>query len=149
MPNTPPITNAKTPWHFWLISIFGLLWNTMGATDYFMTQTRNQSYMSNFTPEQLAFFYGFPSWVAAAWAIAVWGGVLGALFLLAKKKIAEWILLASWLAVIVTFVHNYGFSDGMQFMGDPVSLSFTVAVFLIALGLYLYTKTMSRRGVLR
>ena len=70
---------SRTAWYFWLIGIVALLWNAMGAMDYLMTQTRNDAYMSAFTPEQLAFFYGFPSWVIASWAIGVWGGVLGLL----------------------------------------------------------------------
>lgn len=149
MPESHINTNVKTPWHLWLVGILGLLWSAMGAMDYFMTQTKNESYMSNFTPEQLAFFYGFPSWVVASWAIAVWGGVLGTLLLLSKKKIAVWVLLASLLAMIITAIHNFGFSDGMQAMGDPFSLTFTAVIFLVALGLYLYAKAMARQGVLR
>ena len=141
--------NVKTPWHLWLVGILGLLWSAMGAMDYFMTQTKNESYMSNFTPEQLAFFYSFPSWVVAAWAIAVWGGVIGTLLLLARKSLAVWILLASLLAMIITAIHNFGLSNGMEVMGEPFTLIFTAVIFLVALGLYLYAKAMSGRGVLR
>ena len=55
MPDAQLNTHVKTPWHLWLVGILGLLWSTMGATDYFMTQTGNEAYLSNFTPEQLAF----------------------------------------------------------------------------------------------
>jgi len=34
------------PWHLWLVGIMGLLWDSMGAFDYLMTQTQNESYMS-------------------------------------------------------------------------------------------------------
>ena len=37
----------------------------MGAFDYVMTETRNEAYMAEFTPEQLEFFYGFPAWMIA------------------------------------------------------------------------------------
>ena len=61
-------TATKTPWHLWVIGIIALLWNSVGAMDYYMTQTRNEDYMSQFTPEQLAYFYGFASWqIAVAW----------------------------------------------------------------------------------
>lgn len=148
MPDAHINTNVKTPWHLWLVGVLGLAWSAMGAMDYVMTQTRNEAYMSNFTLEQLAFFYGFPSWVVAAWAIAVWGGVIGTLLLLLRKRIAVWILLASLLAMVITAIHNFGLSNGMEVMGDPFSLIFTVAIFLVALGLYIYAKAMSRRGVL-
>ena len=50
---------AYTPWHLWVVGVVGLLWSAMGALDYVMTQTKNKSYMSNFTPEQLEFFMDF------------------------------------------------------------------------------------------
>ena len=45
--------------------------------------------MNMFTPEQLEFFYSFPSWSVALWAIAVWGGLLGCYSLIAKKQISS------------------------------------------------------------
>ena len=42
--------------------------------------------MGQFSPEQLEFFYGFPTWLVAFWAIAVWGGVLGVVLLLIAQK---------------------------------------------------------------
>ena len=58
-----------TPKHLWVIGIIALLWNAMGAVDYVLTQTRNEGYMAKFTPEQLDFFYAFPAWLVAFWAV--------------------------------------------------------------------------------
>jgi len=138
----------KTPWHLWLIGVVGFLWSSMGAMDYVMTQTKNESYMSAFTPEQLSFFYGLPSWVVAAWAIAVWGGVVGSIFLLLRKGIAVWIFLASLVGILITSFQNYVLSNGFEVIGDTFSLVFTAIIFVVALGLYLYSRTMQRRGVL-
>ena len=71
--------DGGTPKHLWIIGVLALLWNAMGAFDYLMTQTENEGYMSNFSPEQLEFFYGFPAWLVAFWALAVWGGVLSSI----------------------------------------------------------------------
>ena len=139
---------SRTAWHFWLIGIVALLWNAMGAMDYLMTQTRNDAYMSAFTPEQLAFFYGFPSWVIASWAIGVWGGVLGSLSLLLRRQAAVWAFLASLIGMVVTAFQNYVLSNGMEVVGDAFSLSFTGAIFLIALGLLLYAYALRKRGLL-
>lgn len=140
-------TTRRTPWHLWLVGVLGLLWNSVGAYDYLMTQTRNESYMSQFTPEQLEYFYGFPSWVVAFWAVAVWGGVLGALLLLLRKRLSVPVLLVSFLAVIVTSIHNFLLSNGLEIMGG-VGAGFSALIFVVALGLWLYARAMARREVL-
>lgn len=141
--------SVKTPWHLWVIGIVGFLWSAMGAMDYVMTKLRIEDYMAAFTPEQLEFFYGFPVWVDAAWAIAVWGGVVGTILLLLRMRAAVWVLLASLLAMVATAIHNYGLSNGMEVMGDTFSLVFTAIIFLVSLGLYLYSKAMDTKGVLK
>ncbi len=120
----------------------------MGALDYVMTETKNETYMSGFTQEQLAFFYGLPAWVVAAWAIGVWGAVVGALLLLARRRLAVGVFLASLMGVIVTTFHNYVLSNGMDVSGDLFSLGFAAVIFLVALGLFLYARAMRRRGIL-
>jgi hypothetical protein len=139
---------GRTPWHLWVIGVLAVLWNSMGAFDYLMTETRNEGYMGSFTPEQLDFFYGFPVWVVAFWAIAVWGGVLGAVLLLLRKKLAAGVLLVSFLSMVVTTIHNFALSNGFQVMGEPFDLAFSAVIFLFALLLYLYAKAMKNRGVL-
>ncbi|MDH3646571.1 MAG: hypothetical protein OER80_07340 [Gammaproteobacteria bacterium] len=141
-------TRASTPRHLWVIGIVAFLWSLMGAMDYVMTQTRNEAYMANFTPEQLSFFYGLPSLIVASWAIAVWGGLLGVILLLLRKSLAVWVLLASFVAMVITAIHNYGLSNGMEVVGDPFSLGFTALIFVVSLALFLYARTMQKRGVL-
>ncbi len=87
--------NTKVPRHLWIVGVLSLLWNAVGAFDYSASQLRIESYMSQFTPEQLAYFYGFPAWAVAAWAIAVWGALLGSLCLLLRKAWAVWLFGAS------------------------------------------------------
>ena len=88
MTQSRPGPTSRTPRHLWVIGIVALLWNAIGAFDYLMTQTKNAAYLSGFPPEQLAFFYGLPAWVVAAWALAVWGGVLGSVLLLLRRRLA-------------------------------------------------------------
>jgi len=148
MTESPANRTVRTPRHLWVIGVIALLWNAMGAFDYVMTETRNTAYMSGFTPEQLAFFYGIPAWVVAAWAIAVWGGVLGALLLLLRRRLAVWVFLISFVGLIITTFRNYVLSNGLEIFGDAASRGFTAVIFVIALGLLLYARAMSKRGVL-
>jgi hypothetical protein len=131
-----------------VIGGIALLWNAMGAMDYIMTQTKNEAYLKRFTAEQLAFFYSIPAWVVSAWAIGVWGGVLGSLLLLLRRRFAAWVFLASLVGMVVTTFRNYVLSNGMDVMGDAFSLGFTAFIFLFALGLFLYARAMNKRGLL-
>jgi hypothetical protein len=139
---------SKAPWHLWAVGIVGLLWSAMGGMDYIMTQTRNESYLAKFTPEQLDYFFGFPTWVVAAWALAVWCGVAGAVVLLLRKRIAEQVFLVSLISMVITTIYNYGMSDGFEVMGGVGPFMFTVAIFLAALGLWYYARSMRLRGVI-
>jgi len=139
---------ARAPWHLWVVGIAALLWNAVGALDYVMTQTRNAQYMAAFTAEQLAFFYGLPAWTVAAWAIAVWGGVLGSLLLLLRKSLAVWIFLASLAGVVLTTIQNYVLSNGMEIMGGPGAAVFAAVIFVVAVALYVYARAMAARRVL-
>ena len=140
-------TPRRTPWHLWVVGIAGLLWNAFGAFDYLMTQTENEAYMGQFTPEQLEYFYGLPTWVVAFWAVAVWGGVLGTVLLLLRKRLAAPILLVSLLAMVVTSIHNFLLSEGLEVMG-MVGVIFSAVIFVVALGLWLYARAMAEREIL-
>jgi hypothetical protein len=141
-------SNARTPWHLWAVGIFAFLWSGMGAFDYLMTQTQNEGYMGQFTPEQLEFFYGFPAWLVAFWALAVWGGVLGAILLLLRKKLAVPVFLVSFLSMVVTTIRNYGFANGYEVMGGAGPMVFSVLIFAFALFFYLYARAMRNKGIL-
>ena len=120
----------------------------MGVFDFLMTGTKNDMYMGNFTQEQLDYFYDFPMWAIVLWAIAVWGGLLGSVALLLRKKIAFPIFAASLAAMVGTAIYNFVLSNGLEIMGTAGAI-FTVIIFAISLLLVVYSKAMVRRGVLR
>ena len=141
---------VKTPWHIWVVGVVALLWSAGSAFDYVMTQTRNPDYMAQFTPEQLAFFYSFPKWMVAAWAIGVWSAVLGAVLLLLRTRWAETML---WLALVsaattAVFMLALAKPSLIQIVG-PVGAAFSVVIIIIAALLVYYARRMRARGVLR
>ncbi|MBN8803989.1 MAG: hypothetical protein J0H81_02595, partial [Sphingopyxis terrae] len=77
---------VKTPWHLWVVGAVSLVWNAFGAMDYVMTKIQNPDYLAAFTPEQQAWFTGFPVWANAGWALGVWGSVIGSLLLLVRSR---------------------------------------------------------------
>jgi hypothetical protein len=141
-------TTGKVPVHLWIIGILSLLWNALGAFDYSATQLRLDFYMSQFTEEQLAYFYGFPAWVDACWAVAVWGSLLGSLALLLRKALAAWLFGVAILGLAGSSVYNFFLTDDAAVMGEGATI-FTAVIWVIALALYFYAVTMARRRLLQ
>ncbi len=141
--------SVKTPWHVWVVGAVSLLWNLVGATDFVMTQTRNKAYMSGFTPEQLSFYYGFPVWAVTAWGIAVWGGVLGSLLLLLRRRQAVHLFLSSAICMGLTDIYSYGLAGGFKVMGGATAVAFSAVIFVIGVLLLAYARSMCKRVVLR
>ena len=138
----------KAPLHLWVIGILAVLWNAVGAFDYTATQMQLEFYMSQFTAEQLEYFYGFPAWVDACWAVGVWGSLLGSLALLLRKALAAWLFGLAILGLAGSSFYNFVLSDGMAAMGDGAA-TFTAIIWVIALLLYFYAVAMAKRRVLQ
>ncbi len=145
----PTSPSTKAPWHLWVVGAASLVWNSFGAMDFMMTETRNPAYLKALTPAQLDFFLGFPAWVVTTWGIAVWGGVLGSLLLLLRRRQAFHLFLASALCIILTDLHNLVLSDGMKVMGGAGQLVFAAVILAVGALLVVYARGSTQRGVLR
>ncbi|MFV0276056.1 MAG: hypothetical protein ACK5HY_02580 [Parahaliea sp.] len=146
------LANARrvvTPWHLWLVGVLALLWNVAGALDFVMTQTRDARYLANFSQQQLDHVYSLPTWVVVFWGIAVGTGVLGALLLLLRRRLAPTVFFVSLLALLAVYVRNYLFDNALEVMGDALSLWFSAAIVVVAIFLFFYAGIMNSRGVLR
>jgi hypothetical protein len=139
--------SQKTPIHLWIVGLLAVLWNLVGAFDYAATQLQLESYMSQFTAEQLEYFYGFPTWVITAWAVAVWGSLLGSLSLLIRKSWAIWLFAAAVAGLAVTTIYNFVLTNGAEVMGEAGTI-FTAVIWVIALLLLFYARAMDKKGVL-
>ena len=139
----------RTPWHLWVVGVVALLWNAMGCLDYTMTQMQGDAWLANMDPTelQMAYFHAMPAWTDAAWAILVWGGVLGAILLLLRRKLAVPVFVASFLGWAAGAVYTFGLSNGMEAMGPwwpMLVVKGGVAAFFVW-----YAWTMGKKGVLR
>jgi hypothetical protein len=144
-----PDAHEKAPIWFWILAVIGLLWFAMGAFDYSATQLQLDFYMSAFTEEQLAYFYGIPAWYVATWAISVWGAVAGAVLLLMRKKAASLMFLISLISFVIGAIYSYGFTNAMEIMGGIGPVIFSAVIFLSILGYFWLARSASASGILR
>ena len=136
------------PWHLWVIGSIGGLWSSMGVLSFMLTQMNVEAVMSQFPPQQRAYFESFPLWTVAFWAIGVFGGVIGCLLLLLKNRLAFPVLLASLIGAIGCNLGGLFLLGGMEVMRETGGLGLTVFPVLFAAVLAYYARAMSKKGVL-
>lgn len=140
---------ARTPAHLWIVGVVSLLWNSFGAFDYVMSQTENEAYLAQFTDEQLAYFAGFPAWTDAFWALGVWGAVLGSLLLLLRSRHSVIAFAVSLVGLFGSTIYMFGMTTPPPSMMTTGIIAMNVAIWAIAIGLLIYARTLTARGLLR
>lgn len=121
-------------WSFWLIAAIALIWNVMGAANYFVQL--NPDMVDAYRASEQQIISGRPAWATAGFAIAVFGGALGGLMLLLRRSAAFYLFIASLLGVVVTMAHTLGiFGPAIEFdAGEIVGiiiLPLALAAFLV------------------
>lgn len=134
------------PKWFMPVAVVALLWNLMGCAAYLMDVMLTPEAVAAMPPDQQALYAARPVWAVAAYAFAVWGGALGCVGLLVRKRWAAPAFLASLLGLIV--------QDAALFGMSPVPLSATIyalqgMVLVIAVLLLMLANRASRDGWLQ
>jgi hypothetical protein len=74
---------------FWVIIGLALVWNLIGVINYLGQVLMTDEVLKSLPKEQQLMYQDVPSWVTAAFAVAVFSGTVGAIFLLLKKKVSS------------------------------------------------------------
>ena len=142
-------TTPGRPWHLWLVGILGGLWSLIGVVSFMLTQMNVEAVMSQFPPQQRAYFESFPLWAIAFWALGVFGGVVGCLLLLLKHRLAFHVLVASAIGAIVSNLGGVFLLGGLEVMRDTGGLGFTAVPIVLGVVMAYYAWAMRKKGVLR
>ncbi len=131
-------------WSFWVIGAVTLIWNIMGAINFFVQM--NVDMVAAMPETHRAIIEVRPAWATGAFAIAVFGGALGCLLLLLRKSAAYYLFITSLLGVIVTMTHTLGvdIDFGLGEILGIILMPLAVAAFLIW-----YSKWAQSKGWIR
>ena len=135
---------AKVHWSFWLVGAIALIWNALGVVNYFAQM--NPDVLAQYRETERLLVEGRPAWATAGFALAVFGGAIGALLLLLRKKVAIYLFIASLVGTIIAVGHSltvdadFGTGEIVGIIGMPIAL----AAFLIW-----YARTAEGNGWLR
>ena len=138
-------SGARVPAWFWIVAGLALLFEAFGC---FMYLVQVNADHASLPLDQRAMWDATPTWMVAAYAIAVWVGVVGALLLLLRRKLAVPILLVSLVAVVVQFSGLFLVPQLRQTVPDTA----LVAPIVLIVSCYLifqFARLANKRGWLR
>jgi len=141
--NEAPATEA--PRWFSIISVISLIWNLFGLGVFVMGMAvlNNQEALekAGLNQQQIDVTLSTPTWVNAAFGVAVIFGVLGCIALVRKRKLAIPLLTISLVGVLAQNAYVYFLSDTVEIMGVGASpLVIAVAIALVPIAVFSGTR---------
>ncbi len=119
---------VRIHWSFWIIGILALIWNAMGAMNYLMQA--NPQALANYPDAARALVESRPAWATGAFAVSVFGGLLGGLLLLFRRSVATYLFVVSFFGAIVTNIHTFRVGASVEIWIGSL-LAIVVAAFLV------------------
>ena len=136
------------PRWFWICAGLGLTWNLFGVAQFLGTALATQEglMMGGMTEAQAELYFGLPVWMNAAFAIGVFGGLLGSALLLLRRKQAVPVLAVSLAAYIVLYIGDI--TEGVFAIMGSEQVIILTSVVLIAAGLLWLARKFERQSAL-
>jgi Co/Zn/Cd efflux system component len=134
----------NTPTWFKVVAVLALLWNLLGCFAFFSDLRLSPEDLAKLPEAQQALYDARPGWAVAATAIAVFGGALGSIGLLLRKKWALPVFVLSLLGILVQDVSLFVLADGATLAG-PIAVVMQAVVLAVGIGLI----QLSRKGIAR
>jgi hypothetical protein len=120
----------------------GVVWNGFAVLAYWLMATHDAQTMAQTSPEMVRALAEAPSWVIAAWGLAVVAALAGSLLLVLRRKLAVPAFVASLAGLVVLTIY--------QIASDmPMSLLQVVMIWLVALFLLRFSSSEAGKGLLR
>lgn len=141
MTNTEEV---KPPRWFWIVSVLALLWNLMGVGAYLQQAFMSIEDLEMLTQEQRLLYESQPAWVTGAFAIAVWGGALGCIALLLRKKWAHPVLLISLVGIVAQMSYVFFMSNSFEVYG-PGSAIMPIMIIIIGVALVFFARSATHK----
>lgn len=132
------ISTQKPPIWFWIITIVALIWNILGVGAYFAQIGMTAEMMAELPQDMQDLYANLPSWYMIAYAVAVFGGALGCIALLLRKKWAYYLLLISAIAAVIQMSY-------LAF-GIKMANAMTPMIIIVSIGLVWFSKYATKKG---
>ena len=125
------MSTSHPPKWFKAVVILALLWNLMGIINFFMQINLTDEAMAAYSSAEQELIKNTPFWSLIAFAIGVFGGTIGCIGLLLRKRWSITPLLFSLFAVIAQMSYWVFFTKALEVNGSTTYIM-PLVVILIA-----------------
>jgi len=132
---TTDSTQPKTPKWFWVLVVIFLLWNIMGVLSFFGHTFITEEALAKLSENERALYGEYSTWTTIIFAIATFGGLIGSIGLILKRKWAKAFFIISFLAIVPQMTHNVFFTKSIDVYG--LGQAITMPVLLVLIGAFL------------
>lgn len=123
---------VKTPFWFWLLALFGVLWYGMGVAGISYQLTLEPEALEEFGKTNPSVLLHTPMWYVVAFAISVFGGLTACISLLLKRAMARSLFIIALISVLVQMTYTI-FIDGNLGVYGPGGLIMPVMITALAI----------------
>jgi ABC-type xylose transport system permease subunit len=138
----------RLPRWFVVTAVIALLWNLLGCFAFISDLRVSPEDIARLPEARQALYNARPGWAVAATALAVFGGVLGCIGLLLRKRWALPVFVVSLVGILVQDFGLFVLANGAALAG-PVAVLLQSIVLLVGVGLILLSRRGLSRGWLR
>lgn len=135
---------SKAPVWLYIVAVIALLWNLLGCVAFVGDLRLTAADIAQMPAEHQALYAARPAWAVAATAVAVFGGVLGCIALLMRKKWALPMFVLSLIGLIAQDIGLFVLADAIKLAG-PVAAVLQGGV-VVAIGLIGFGRKGIQRG---
>ena len=136
--------STKVPGWFWVVAIIALIWNIMGVMAYLGQAFMTDEAMQMMTQAEQDLYNSTPSWATAAFAFAVWAGLLGCILLLLRKKLAYSMFIISIMGVLIQSINSFFLSNAVEVYGTQGMVMSTLIIGFAVFLLWFSKRSISR-----
>lgn len=134
---------------FWIVGVLLLIWALIGCFMYWMEMTMSDAaYLETFGQEATRMRPLIPAWSVAGYAIGVWAGLVGAVLLLLKKRLALPAYVISFFGALIGWGWYVINSEAASMMATNGGWYMMIFVFVMCLFSIWWARKKAAQGLL-
>jgi len=139
------MSDASIPKWYMPVSILALVWNVIGVIAFFGEVSKGPEFIATLPEAERALYENQPLWAVIAFAVAVFGGAIGSVGLVLKKRWALLAFLISIVGLLIQMFHSLVLAKVADVYG-PGSIVMPILLIAIAFMLVRLARVATNKG---